>query len=75
MASDWQLPEDGIIDPVAVRRAVDGEPPPVRLTRTEQLIAAAILAARGCPPSDIATRLHMHLPHAVKVIDCVKRAA
>lgn len=77
MANQWQLPEDGIVDQVAVRAAVEGTDPDrvIRLTRTEQIIAATLLATRGATPAEIATRLHMNLRKVVEVLGCAQRAA
>jgi len=75
--SEWILPEDGDIDQVAVRAAIEDTTPGrnIRLTRGEQIVAAALMAARGAVPSAIATRLHMALGEAIRIVDCAKRAA
>ena len=52
------LPDDGIIDPVAVEIAARGSPP-VALTPAERLLAAARILARGGTPYLIAERLHI----------------
>ena len=52
------LPEDGIIDPVAVEIAAAGERR-VRLTKKERQLAAASILARGGTPYLISSRLHV----------------
>lgn len=42
----WVIPEDGVIDALAVRIAASGQRR-VRLTRTERRLAAALIVARG----------------------------
>jgi hypothetical protein len=54
----WLLPDDGIIDPVAVEIAARGARR-VRLTAAERRLAAALILARGGSPNDIARRLCM----------------
>lgn len=54
----WLLPEDGIIDPVAVEIAAAGTRR-VRLTAAERRLAAALILARGGSAQHIARRLHM----------------
>jgi hypothetical protein len=54
----WLLPEDGIIDPVAVEIAASGTRR-VRLTAAERRLAAALILARGGSPNDLARRLCM----------------
>ena len=54
----WLLPEDGIIDPVAVEIAARGTRR-VRLTAAERRLAAALILARGGSPADLARRLCM----------------
>ncbi|MGK5559192.1 hypothetical protein ACSNOI_47105, partial [Actinomadura kijaniata] len=44
--SPWLLPDDGIVDYIAVEIAASGHRP-VRLTRTERLLAAALILAAG----------------------------
>lgn len=50
-------PDDGVVDEVAIRRAMAGEDIP--LTPTERAHAVRQMAAAGQNPSTIATRLHM----------------
>jgi hypothetical protein len=54
----WLLPDDGIIDQVAVEIAARGERR-VRLTAPERRAAAEVIVARGGTVSDIAERLCM----------------
>lgn len=54
----WLLPEDGIIDPIAIDLAARGIRP-VALTPAERRIAAAFILATGGTPTTIAKRLHM----------------
>jgi hypothetical protein len=56
--SVWLLPEDDIIDPIAVELAASGARP-VALTPTERHLAAAFILAAGGTPNTIAKRLHM----------------
>lgn len=53
------LPDDGIIDPLAVAIAVTGERP-VALTRTEQHTAARRLIGQGASTTTIAYRLRLN---------------
>ena len=54
--SPW-VPEDGIVDPVAIRRAVENEGCPVRVTRNEAIKIIEILSSRGVGSSSIARRI------------------
>ena len=54
----WTLPEDGILDPIAIELAARGIRP-VALTPAERLTAAARILARGGTPALIARRLHV----------------
>jgi hypothetical protein len=54
----WLLPDDGIIDPIAVEIAAKGERP-IRLTAPERHAAAEIILARGGTSRIIAERLCM----------------
>jgi hypothetical protein len=54
----WMLPDDGIIDPIAVEIAVKGERR-VALTAPERLAAAELILARGGTVSILAERLCM----------------
>lgn len=50
-------PDDGVVDDVAVRRAINGEQIP--LTRTERAHAVQLMADAGAAPGTIARQLHM----------------
>jgi hypothetical protein len=54
----WLLPEDGVIDPVAIDLAARGIRS-VALTPRERRIAAALILTAGGTPNTIAKRLHM----------------
>jgi hypothetical protein len=54
----WLIPDDGIIDPVAVEITAAGIRR-VRLTVPERRAAAALILARGGTENDIAHRLGM----------------
>jgi hypothetical protein len=54
----WMLPDDGIIDQVAVEIAVKGERR-VRLTAPERRAAAEMILARGGTVKTVAERLCM----------------
>ena len=54
----WLLPDDGIIDPVAVEITAAGTRR-VRLTVPERRATAALILARGGGVNDIAARLHI----------------
>lgn len=69
----WLLPEDGIIDPVAVEVAARGTRR-VRLTAAERRLAAALILARGGSANDIARRLCMS-GHAARALAAGIQAA
>jgi hypothetical protein len=54
----WVIPDDGIIDPIAVEIAASGQRP-VRLTLAERRAAAARILARGGTSWTVAERLRM----------------
>lgn len=54
----WMLPDDGIIDPIAVEIAAKGERP-VALTAPERRAAAELILASGGTVSTVAERLCM----------------
>jgi len=56
--SRWVIPDDGIIDAVAVEVAASGQRP-VRLTCAERREAAARILARGGTVGVVAKRLRM----------------
>ncbi|MFI6516979.1 hypothetical protein ACIBF1_15600 [Spirillospora sp. NPDC050679] len=57
-SSPWLLDDDGIVDQIAVGIAAAGTRR-VALTRTERLMAAALILAGGGTSHDIAHRLHV----------------
>ena len=68
------LPEDGIVDPIAIEIAASGTRP-VALTHTERVLAAARILAAGGSANTIAVRLHVSgstartLAHQARRID------
>ncbi|GAA2630973.1 hypothetical protein SMC26_23645 [Actinomadura fulvescens] len=58
MPSPWVLPDDGIVDPIAVEIAAAGARR-VALTGTERLLAAAQILTAGHHPTEVARRLHL----------------
>jgi hypothetical protein len=54
----WVLPDDGVIDDLAVEIAASGARP-VALTRAERQRAAALILARGGTPYVISERLRV----------------
>jgi hypothetical protein len=54
----WVIPDDGIIDPIAVEIAASGQRP-VRLTLAERRAAAACILAKGGTAWTIARHLRM----------------
>ena len=64
--STWVIPDDGIIDPIAVELAAHGQRP-VRLTRLERREAAIRILADGGTIYLVAKRLNMSYP-AAKVL-------
>ena len=54
----WLLPEDGILDPIAIDLAARGVRP-VALTPTERRIAATRILAAGGSTTTLARRLRM----------------
>lgn len=59
----WTLPDDGIIDHLAIEIAASGTRP-VALTRTERRLAAAAILAQGGTPYQISKRLHLNHQNA-----------
>ncbi|MEU8303420.1 hypothetical protein AB0C84_07635 [Actinomadura sp. NPDC048955] len=57
-AGPLMLPEDGIVDPIAIEIAASGTRP-VALTHTERVLAAARILAAGGGANTIAARLHV----------------
>ena len=56
--SPWLLPEDGIVDPIAVELTVTGSRR-VALTPGERRAAAALILAKGGTVNRVARRLHI----------------
>lgn len=71
MNSQWLLPDDGIIDPVAVEIAAAGTRR-VRLTLPERRFAAALILARGGTANDISARLHVNGQVARRLADVIR---
>ena len=71
---EWVLPEDGIVDEIAVEIAASGHRR-VALTRTERRLAAARILAQGGTVCDVATRLHLSWTTARALVDQVKAQA
>ena len=67
----WMLPDDGIIDPIAVQIAAKGERP-VALTAPERHAAAEIILARGGTVNTVAERLCMS-DHAASALAYIIR--
>ena len=54
----WTLPEDGILDPIAIELAARSSRP-AALTPAERITAAARILHRGGTPAVISRRLHV----------------
>ena len=72
--TQWLIPDDGIIDPVAVELMAAGVRR-VRLTVPERRAAAALILARGGTANDIAARLHIGGRAAVDLAAAIRAAA
>ena len=72
--TQWLIPDDGIIDPVAVEIMAAGARR-VRLTVPERRAAAALILARGGTANDIAARLHIGGRAAVDLAAAIRAAA
>ncbi|MDN3358926.1 hypothetical protein [Actinomadura sp. DC4] len=70
----WLLPEDGVIDPIAIELAATGERS-VALTESERRIAAGLILAAGGTPNLIAKRLHMAHTNARTLADQITYSA
>lgn len=73
MNAPWLLPDDGIVDLVAVEIAAAGTRR-VRLTVPERRFAAALILARGGSVGDIAARLHMNSRSARRLAGFLRSA-
>ena len=71
--TQWLIPDDGIIDPVAVEIMAAGARR-VRLTVPERRAAAALILARGGTANDIAARLHIAGRAAVDLAAAIRAA-
>jgi hypothetical protein len=65
------LPEDGIVDEIAVELAARGEP--VMLTKTERHAAAGQIVAWGHGPAVVAARLHLNGTEAKTLYEHARR--
>jgi hypothetical protein len=70
----WTLPDDGIIDLIAIEIAAGGARP-VTLTPAERRLAAARILARGGGASLIAKRLHLSGTTARRLAASIRAAA
>lgn len=68
--SAWIIPEDGIIDPLAVLIAASGRRR-VRLTQAERRLAAALILARGGTTYRVARSLFLSWSTAVALVASV----
>ncbi len=68
--SPWLLPDDGIIDPIAVHIAATGTRR-VAMTWPERKTAAARILARGGTPCQVAKRLHIASRDAHALADAI----
>jgi len=71
--TQWLIPDDGIIDPVAVEIMAAGARR-VRLSLPERRAAAALILARGGTANDIAARLHIGGRAAVDLAAAIRAA-
>jgi hypothetical protein len=69
----WVLPDDGIIDDLAVELAAAGTRP-VALTRPERRLAAARILANGGTPYLISKRLHLSCQFAHALAASIRAA-
>ncbi len=69
-ANPWLLPEDGIVDEIAVELTVRGVRR-VALTPGERLAAAALILASGGTRYPIAKRLHISGSTAKRLADAI----
>ena len=68
------LPDDGIIDPLAVEIAAAGTRP-IALTSAERQLAAARILASGGTPYQVSARLHISGATALALADRTRRQA
>lgn len=74
MTAQWLLPDDGIVDLIAVEIAAAGTRP-VALTRPERSAAAALILARGGTRADIIRRLHVGRTTAARLAASIRAAS
>jgi DNA-binding CsgD family transcriptional regulator len=67
---EWDIPDDGIIDDIAVRIAASGQRR-VRLTRAERRLAAALIIARGGTSYRVAKHLGISSWAARTLVDSI----
>lgn len=67
-SNPYLLPEDGIIDNVAIARAISGEGIPVMLTPTERSIAIRGIVQAGGGCMEVAASLGTSSGHAARLI-------
>ena len=70
----WLIPDDGIVDEVAIETAVRGRRP-VRLTRLERACAAALILATGGSTDDLVRQLRVSKPTACALARQARRLA
>ncbi|WP_157254833.1 hypothetical protein [Nonomuraea typhae] len=68
----WSLPEDGIVDELAVEIAARGEQ--VALTKTERRRAAERIVAAGHSAAELGTRLHLSGSTALALYEEIQAA-
>ena len=68
--SEWIIPDDGIIDAVAIRVAASGRRR-VRLTKVERRLAAALIVAQGGTTCRVAKFLGLSSRTAQMLIDSI----
>ena len=67
-SNPYLLPEDGIIDDVAIARAISGEGCPVAMTPTERDIAIHGIIGTGGGCMEVAASLGTNSGHAARLI-------
>ena len=71
--NSWVLPDDGIVDEIAMAIAAAGTRP-VALTRTERRLAAERILASGGTPYLISRRLHVSGQTALALAAAIRSA-
>lgn len=72
MPNPLLIPDDGIVDDVAIELAVRGRRP-VALTRLERSVAAALILATGGSTGDLCQRLRVSKPTACRLARQARR--